>query len=194
MAVPGPDRPHVFRDCLSLQDETCGRDGMEDAQMKCFVCGAQMQSKRENFRYDACGLPNVTLCGVEVSRCPQCGEYEVAIPQLDELHKAIAKALIRKPSRLAAVEIRYLRKYLGWSGSDFAEYIGATPETVSRWETGADPMGSTADRLLRLMVARRAPVNDYSLDVLKGIAKKAPTTTVRLGMKMEKNGWHAIAA
>jgi putative zinc finger/helix-turn-helix YgiT family protein len=167
---------------------------MEDTQMNCLVCGTPMHTQRENFRYTSSGLPNVTLCGVEVSRCPQCGEYEVAIPQLDNLHKAIAQALIRKSSRLTAAEIRYLRKYLGWSGANFASYMGATPETVSRWETGAEPMGAQADRLLRLMVVTRAPVTDYSLDVLKKIAKKTSPTPVRLGLKRDNKGWHAEAA
>jgi len=44
--------------------------------------------------------------GVEVSRCPQCGEYEVAIPQIEDLHHTIAQALVRKTSPLTAAEIR----------------------------------------------------------------------------------------
>jgi putative zinc finger/helix-turn-helix YgiT family protein len=162
--------------------------------MRCISCGAQMHTRRENFRYDACGLPGVTLWDVEVRRCPRCGEYEVAIPRIEELHRAIAKAVIHKSTRLTPAEVRYLRKYLGWSGADLARYMGTTAETVSRWETGAEPMGATADRLLRLMVVTRAPVSDYSLDVLKKIAKKTPPATMRLGLKMDQEGWHAEAA
>lgn len=162
--------------------------------MTCLVCGAEMKTGRENFRYDACGVPGVTLMGVEVSRCPQCGEYEVAIPQIDDLHKAIAKALIRKTSRLDPAEIRYLRKYLGWSGADFATHMGMKPETISRWETGAEPIGPTADRLLRLMVATRDPVSEYPLDLLATITKESPARAVRLGVKRDHEGWHAAAA
>jgi putative zinc finger/helix-turn-helix YgiT family protein len=162
--------------------------------MKCMVCGAQMKTRRENFRYDACGLPGVTLMGVEVSRCAKCGEYEVAIPQIEDLHKAIAQALIRKPSPLDAAEIRYLRKYLGWSGADFAAHMGATRETVSRWETGKAPMGAMADRLLRLMVATQDPVKDYSLDLLKTIAEEKPPKAARFGVTRDDEGWHAEAA
>jgi putative zinc finger/helix-turn-helix YgiT family protein len=159
--------------------------------MTCMVCSAEMKTGRENVRYDACGLPGVTLMGVEVSRCPQCGEYEVAIPQIDDLHKAIAQAVIRKTSRLDAAEIRYLRKYLGWSGVDFATHMGMTPETISRWERGSELVGPVADRLLRLMVATRDPVSDYPLDTLTTISKEQPTKAVQLGLNRDKEGWHS---
>jgi len=162
--------------------------------MTCLSCGAQMTTQRENFQYKACGLPGVTLLGIEVSRCPACGEYEVAIPQIEDLHKAIAQALIRKTSRFDAAEIRFLRKYLGWSGADFAAHMGMTPETISRWETGAEPIGPVADRLLRLMVATRDPVSDYSLELLATIAKQKTTNTVRLELKRNKEGWYGIGA
>jgi len=162
--------------------------------MKCLVCGATMKTKRENFRYDACGLPNITLVGVEVSRCSKCGEFEVALEHMADLHQTIADAVIHKPARLSAAEIKFLRKYLGWSGSDFADHIGATPETVSRWENDATAMGAQADRALRLMVATQQPVKDYALETLKRIGDAKTPHPVRLGMTRDKAGWHAEAA
>lgn len=161
--------------------------------MTCLVCGSKMQTQRENFRYDACGVPGITLIGVEVSRCPQCGEYEVAIPQIEDLHHTIAQALVRKTSPLTAAEIRYLRTSLGWSGADFARHMGTTAETVSRWETGAASMGPVADRLLRLIVATRAPVSDSSLEWLTTITKEKPPHAVRLELTRDDEGWHAEA-
>jgi putative zinc finger/helix-turn-helix YgiT family protein len=162
--------------------------------MKCLVCGATMKTKRENFRYDACGLPHVTLKQVEVSRCPNCGEYEVAIDHIEDLHKTIADVLIRKPTRFNAAEIKFLRKYLGWSGADFARHIGAAPETVSRWEKGNQLMGAMADRLLRLMVATQQPVKDYSLDTLESIGAETTACPVLLARKRDSEEWYAQAA
>jgi putative transcriptional regulator len=159
----------------------------------CTLCGAVMKTKRENFRYDAVGLPSVTLKDVEVSRCPRCGEYEVAIPQIEDLHRAIAHAVIAKRERLTPAEIRFLRKHLGWSGADFAAHIGSTPETVSRWENGSAAMGVTADRLLRLMVASRAPAADYSLDTLRIVARERPKP-IRLRVEVADGHWRAQAA
>jgi len=150
-----------------------------------------METRRENYHYTASGLPHVTLQQVEVSRCPCCGETEVSIPRIEALHRAIAAALARKPARLAPEEIRYLRKYLGWSGVDFAARMGVTPATVSRWEHGTGPMGNTADRLLRLLVVHQAPVQDYSADLLAEIAEEPETHAMRLGLDVDKDDWHA---
>jgi putative zinc finger/helix-turn-helix YgiT family protein len=165
---------------------------MEDpTAMTCAACGAQLKTRRENYRYEASGLPHVTLKGVEVRRCPQCGETEVAIPAIEGLHRAIAGALIRKRARLVPAEIKFLRKYLGWSGSDFARHVGAAPETVSRWEHGKLAMGPAADRLLRLLVATKAPVSDYTVDVLAQIAADdGKPKPVHLGLSRdERSGW-----
>jgi len=161
--------------------------------VSCTQCGVVMKTDRENFLYDACGLPGVTLVGVEVSRCPGCGQYEVSIPQIEELHKLIAHTLIRKQARLSGAEVRFLRKWLGWSAADFAAHVGVTPETVSRWETSAVPMGATADRLLRLMVVTKEPVRDYSLELLKDVDGEA-AQPLRLGMRSDQGGWRAEAA
>jgi putative zinc finger/helix-turn-helix YgiT family protein len=161
--------------------------------MKCLICGASMDTRRENYPYRASGLPHVTLEQVEVSRCPVCGETEVSIPHIEALHRAIAVALVRKPARLASEEIRFLRKYLGWSGVDFAAYIGVTPETVSRWEQGKTPMGTTADRLLRMLVVTRVPVEDYSADLLRGITAAGDSHALPLGVRVDREGWSAAA-
>ena len=163
--------------------------------MKCVDCGHTMETRQENYRYHASGLPGVVLHGVQVSRCPACGAEEVTIPRIEELHRVIAQALIQKPARLVASEVRYLRKYLGWSGTDFARYMGTARETVSRWESGAGQMGGAADRLLRVLVANQKPVMAYSPDILAGIEDKASTPKpVHLGLTVDRRGWHAKAA
>lgn len=162
--------------------------------MKCDACGKPMTSARENYSYTASGLPYVTLVGVEVRRCKACGEHEVVIPKIEQLHRAIAHGVVAKRTRLTAAEIRFLRKYLGWSGADFAKHMGVTPESVSRWENDRDQMGPVADRLLRLMVVTRAPVADYELDTLAELEDES--APLRLRVEAAKNGWtvHPVAA
>lgn len=129
--------------------------------MKCINCGHTMTTKRENVPYTA--LPGTVLVGVEVSRCANCGEYEVAIPAIDELNRALAAAVIRKPSRLSGGEVRFLRSYLGYSGADLAKLIGSDPATVSRWEGDKQPIGHHTDLLLRAMVALDKKVDKYPI-------------------------------
>jgi putative zinc finger/helix-turn-helix YgiT family protein len=159
---------------------------------KCRTCGeAEMATKVETYRYRESGLPNVALVGVEVRRCPACGHHELVLPRIAELHRAIAHALIRKRARLSGTEIRFLRKYLGWSGVDFARHVGVDPSTVSTWENDKDPIGGPSDRLLRLMVAHGAPVEDYPLEELTKIEnQRTPPAEVRFAPR--PRGWERV--
>lgn len=160
---------------------------------KCRNCGkAEMTVGTETYLYTESGLPNVVLVGVEVRRCPSCGHHEVVLPRVTELHRTIALAIIHKRSRLSGPEVRYLRKYLGWSGADFARHAGVDASTVSNWENDKDPIGSASDRLLRLMVVHGAPVQEYSLDELTRIENdRQPPIEVRVSPKAR--GWEHVA-
>jgi len=160
--------------------------------MKCVQCGAKVVSRRENCAYDSAGLPDVTLLGVEMRRCPRCAEYEVVIPRIEELHQRIAAEIIRKRSRLTPAEIRFLRKSLGWSGADLAAHVGVWAYTVVRWEDGHVVMGVAADRLLRLMVSHLQPAAGYSLDILKRAATEK-AKPLKGGMKIGQRGWGRAA-
>jgi putative zinc finger/helix-turn-helix YgiT family protein len=161
---------------------------------KCRNCGkAEMSSTTETYLYSESGLSNVVLVGVEVRRCPACAYRELVLPRVTELHRTIAYALIRKPSRFSGSEVRYLRKYLGWSGVDFARHVGVDPSTVSNWENDKDPIGATSDRLLRLMVAHRSPVEDYSLDELTKIESEQ-TAPMEVRLSPKARGWEQVGA
>jgi hypothetical protein len=62
------------------------------------------------------------------------------------------------------------------SGIELATHLGATPESVSRWQHGRTPMGVTADRLLRLMLVV-AQGTAYSLKALRVVARHEPRAT-----------------
>jgi len=108
-------------------------------------------------------------------RCASCGEYEVAIPAIDELDRTLASAVIRKPARLSGAEVRFLRSYLGYSGADFAKLIGSDPATVSRWEGDKQAIGHHTDLLLRAMVVLDAKVDAYPIATFGQISDGAPT-------------------
>lgn len=158
--------------------------------MSCMTCGTAMETRREDVEYDAAGLPDVILRGVEVSRCPGCGEREVAIPRLPALHRALVRIVVAKPGRLTGPEIRFLRKYLGFSGADFAEAMGSDPSTISRWENGKEPMNKHADRLLRLMALVGKRVQKYQLaNVARDDAGPSQYEAT-----LEGDGWRAAIA
>lgn len=124
----------------------------------CMNCGGELlgpEPKTVPYR----ALPGVVLVGAPVWTCSACGETEVGIPRLEQLQRLLAHVVARRPGRLEPAEIRFLRKHLGWSGREFAASFGVAPETVSRWEHGERNMGSTAERLLRLLATRMEPVD-----------------------------------
>lgn len=145
-----------------------------------------MTTKRENVPYKS--LPGTVLIGVPVSRCASCGEYEVAIPAIDELNRTLARAVLRKPSRLNGDEIRFLRSYLGHSGADIARIIGSDPATVSRWESGKQPIGHHADLLLRAMVALEKRVDEYPIETFASV-KGDESSPSRYALRPKANKW-----
>jgi putative zinc finger/helix-turn-helix YgiT family protein len=160
--------------------------------MSCVQCAGKVTTKRENFRYTASGLPNVTLMGVEVRRCSKCGDHEVVIPRIEELHRVLAGAIVRRASRLAGSELRFLRKYLGYSGVDFAKLIGVSPETVSRWENGRERIGSSTEKLVRMLVVHEQPIRDYPIESLAKISDKRPSSK-NIGLRVKGASWVAQA-
>lgn len=147
-----------------------------------------MTSRREkSYQYKESGLDTVYLLNaVTTQTCRTCGPRLFTLPMVG-LHAAIAAALACKPQRLAPEEARFLRKAIGWAAGAYAARIGATPETVSRWENGKTPMGPQAERLLRLMAVHVLMIPGYSLVKIEdghGIAQ--PT---RLEFEHSAKGW-----
>jgi putative zinc finger/helix-turn-helix YgiT family protein len=161
---------------------------------KCQQCSGEMTLSREAYRYAESGLPCVILKDVQIRRCPACGAQEVPLPRVAELHRAIALALVHKPARLLGVEVRYLRKYMGWSGVDFASHMGVSPETVSRWENDKETISSTSDRLLRLIIVRSWPVEDYSVDDLVKIDDRRDPPPLHVELRVRDRRWEPVAA
>ena len=130
--------------------------------MKCRQCEkAEMIEKKENHHYRECGLDNVTIVGISVRRCPSCGNVMPLIPSIEGLHDALAQAIIKKNGPLTPAEIVFLRKSLGWSGSDFARNMHCDRSQVSKWEHGTVEMSKPYDLLLREMVASGKKITDY---------------------------------
>ena len=141
----------------------------------CDDCGMKLLVERDAVRrYVLGGVPHIELHGVEVTRCPACGVESVGIPRIAQLHTVIAHGFVTQPRMLAPTEIQFLRKHVGLSGADLAQRMGVSRETVSRWESGAQPMGPVADRLLRLLVVTHAPSESYAADdLLKSLSNQA---------------------
>lgn len=159
--------------------------------MICSECSkSEMIEKRENVRYDECGVPNIVLESVKVRQCPTCGHRLVSIPCMSELHRCIAVHLIKKVARLSPADIQFLRKYLGWSKNDFARKMHVKTEQVYRWESekAPKPMMVQSELLLRAFVALGQKIENYD-DHVEKIAMSETVEMSPFSMVFD-DGWH----
>jgi putative zinc finger/helix-turn-helix YgiT family protein len=165
--------------------------------MQCVSCGMKSMHKRQlsSYEYLESGLRGVFLQGVTLHECKNCGEEEVSIPAIEALHCAIANALASKDQRLQPSEVRFLRKYLGLSGRDFASLLRVTPETVSRWENPkreSEHIGETSELLLRtLIVSQQKPISNYEDLGHWGTKARA---SLKVHFRCSKNAWRSAKA
>lgn len=119
--------------------------------VECSACGAPAKIMRGSYEFKECGLRRVVLESIDLIRCGKCKNVDPIIPRLNELMRVVALALIRKPFGLVGQEVRFLRKYLGMTGEEFAGLLHVDKTTLSKWENGEDPVGGQSDRLIRLV-------------------------------------------
>ena len=156
----------------------------------CMQCGTEMTTSFEDRPY--ADLPGVILRGVEVRRCPSCGEYEVVYQRLERLHEVLAAAILGKRTQLVRQERHFLRNFLCWTEEELAQHMGVSPEAIARWEKNDDAIGPVADRLLRLLAARRLPRLDaLSDEALTHISEDSGPLQVLV--LAERDGWSEAA-
>jgi putative zinc finger/helix-turn-helix YgiT family protein len=136
----------------------------------CFECHRNMIGRRENYRYTEAGLKSVTLTNVLVFHC-KCGAIVAELPAIGQLHALIADHLFRKKTILSGEEVRFLRKWVGYSATELAETTGYSKSIISRWENDRTKIGKEPDRLLRLIVFAKALENIVGEDG-KGLPSK----------------------
>ena len=150
---------------------------------QCPNCGGEAKVDRGNWPLDDWGVKGAVLMGIEVIRCAECGEMPI-IKGTNRIMRTLAEAIVRKPYRLAGDEVRFLRKYMGITQGDFARLLHVDKTTVSKWETGDDPVGIHSDLLIRLLTVVRyhdlmlAP--DETAHLLEGIRDVRRRVQVRI--------------
>jgi len=137
---------------------------------ECFECHQVMVGRRENYPYTEAGLKSVTLTNVLVFHC-KCGAIMAELPAIGQLHMLIADNLFRKKTILSGEEVRFLRKWVGYSATELAETTGYSRTIISRWENEKQRIGKEPDRLIRLVVFAKALENIVGEDG-KGLPNK----------------------
>ena len=97
------------------------------------------------------GIP-VILKDAAIVETDAAGDETVTIPDMNALVAAIAVNRSLEPGKLTGSEIRFMRKALGLTQTEFAETLEIDPATVSRWENDGQVLGGFAEKCLRHLV------------------------------------------
>lgn len=137
--------------------------------MMCVMCENPKELRLQTLnthKFKESGLDNIILRGVKSYKCEECGEEYYDYGDIDKLHGLIASLLIQKDELLLGREVKYLRKYLGYSGQYFAKFVGYDPAHLSKIENGKNNVSETYDRLIRVMVQSKLPDRSYNIQDL----------------------------
>lgn len=105
----------------------------------------------KEFHYTQCGLDYIYLCnGVDFKE--RDGETFYKIQDVDQLHDAIAHAIITSPSPLCGQELRFLRGLMGLSQESLARHVGRKRDAIAKPEMAShEPINKQLDRLVRFI-------------------------------------------
>ena len=77
------------------------------------------------------------------------GEWVLDI-NFNKLQLVVLECLIRKPAPLSGDELKFIRKFLNMSTTDFGRILGVTHVAVVKWENGKTRANLSTDVCIRL--------------------------------------------
>jgi len=138
---------------------------------KCGECGGPVEESVEAIAIDLRGeLVNVN--GIDHGRCTGCGEVFLDVDAGDRLQREAVAQLREARGLLTPAQVVELRNSLGLSQAAFEKLLGTGSKTVVRWEKGTVFQSATADKLMRLLIAK-----PELADILSGADQRARRVT-----------------
>lgn len=106
----------------------------------------------DKYVMDTLGAPfKVTLLdGVTVNIDPETGKELVTIVDVVGLIGAVVRTRVQHPRKLSGAEIKFIRDALNVRAKALAEFLGMTPEHISRCENGSKVMSAANEKEFRL--------------------------------------------
>ena len=135
----------------------------------CTECGRAMEERiLPEHTEDLGGIVVTLVDAVREYRCPECGEVETEVPDLQGLVRAVALGRALYPYQLTGNDLRLMRRALDMNQKDFAREMGLTPETVNRWENAHAEPSKLAWKAIQDLARKRGLTDDVfrNADVL----------------------------
>ncbi len=104
--------------------------------------------KIATFTYEGLGIP-IRLINVPMKKV--FGEWVIDI-DLTKLQLTVLRALLHKPVSLSGKELRFIRKFLNLSTTEFGEIFGVSHVAVVKWESEKSHAQLSTDVCIRLHV------------------------------------------
>ena len=105
-----------------------------------------MERKKETFIYEGLGFP-IKLIDTPMKKV--YGEWVIDI-DMNALQLFVFKELIHKPVPLTGKEMRFMRKFLEISTTDFGEKLGVSHATIVKWEKEQAKVGPLQETYIRM--------------------------------------------
>ncbi|NGX38305.1 MAG: hypothetical protein K1000chlam2_01478 [Chlamydiae bacterium] len=113
-------------------------------------------TKKQTFVYKAFGFP-IKLINVPMKRV--VGEWVIDVDFV-ALEKAILRLLIHKRTPLSGAELRFIRKFLEMTTTEFGKLFDVSHVAVLKWEGGKTRPPISTDIYIRLHVLDQLRVKD----------------------------------
>ena len=156
----------------------------------------EMNETNEIYHYTECGLDNVYLVsGYDIVESPT-GRHQVTIKDIDGLHEAVGRHLIKSKKDLNGDEIRFLRHEMLMSQSVLARLLDVSDQTINRWERDKSNVPKPAEALIRFLYKEH--VEDSSGIDVRGTLRKIADIEEDLDEALKFSGadeqWKLLAA
>ncbi|KPQ09590.1 MAG: helix-turn-helix domain-containing protein [Salinarimonas sp.] len=145
------------------------------------------------YRYTECGLDNVLIVGVSFIS-DDAGEECIDIPNVHDLHRAIAEGITKKRSSMTGRELRFLRTEMGMTQAELARLVHREPLAISRWERGeVEAIDSNAEALIRLHAIQALEIDNPRIADLSAWCTPAAETPQIIIDGSQEGQYHVAA-
>ncbi len=150
------------------------------------------ETHKEPLRYTGCGLDDVWLVSGYDTEVYD-GEMTLTVRDLDGLHAAIGRSLIKRKKLLSGKEIRFLRQQLNLSQAKLAGLVGCDSQQVARYEKEQNRMPGPMDRLLRMLFREHLADPIRVQDFLEALEQLDGRMEDRQVFEATPDGWKTAA-